>query len=265
MDYLLIVANVIFMVAFISLLIFMQRKRLSFSIRVFTGLGLGILFGVILQAIYGTGSDVLKETTDWFSIIGSGYIRLLMMIVIPIVLVSIIQAIINLKTTADVGKMTGWIIGVLIITTMISALVGIGSAALFDLNADELNVGEAEENRGVMLESRLDEIQDLSTPAKILNFIPANIFLDLTGERSTSVIAVVIFSLIVGIAVLGLKRKNPEQAEMFTKIINAIYAVVMRIVTLILRLTPYGILALITTTVANTQLAGIIEIGRAHV
>src|SRR5690606_15881266 len=80
--------------------------------------------------------------------------------------------------------------------------------------------------------------------------------------RPTSVIAVVIFSIIIGIAVLGLRRKNPEQAEMFTKIINAIYAVVMRVVTLVLRLTPFGILALMANTVANTDVAGILQLGK---
>jgi L-cystine uptake protein TcyP (sodium:dicarboxylate symporter family) len=68
--------------------------------------------------------------------------------------------------------------------------------------------------------------------------------------------------MIVGIAVLGVRRKNPEQAEMFTKIVNSVYAVVMRIVTLVLRLTPFGILALITTTVAGTDIAGIVELGK---
>src|SRR5699024_3036647 len=100
------------------------------------------------------------------------------------------------------------------------------------------------------------------TPEKILNFIPANIFLDMTGERPTSVIAVVIFSMIVGIAVLGLRRKNPEQAETFTKIIHSLYAVVMRIVTLILRLTPFGVLTLMANTVAKTDVVVIMELGK---
>src|SRR5690625_5435448 len=84
----------------------------------------------------------------------------------------------------------------------------------------------------------------------------------MTGDRPTSVIAIVIFSMIVGIAVLGLRRKNPEQAETFTKIVNAFYAVVMRIVTLILRLTPFGILALMANTVASTNVAGILQLGK---
>src|SRR5690625_3587368 len=262
MQIFLVIVNIAVLLAMIGLLIIMQKKHVSFSKRVFTGLGIGIILVILLQAIYGADSNVLNETTEWYNIVGSGYIRLLMMIVIPIVLVSIIQSIINLEKTSELGKMSAWIIGILITTTMVAALIGIGSASLFNLNADEIEMGQAESERGIMLETRLDEVQDLSTPAKILNFIPSNIFLDMTGERSTSVIAVVIFSMIVGIAVLGLRRKDPEQAEMFTKIINSIYAVVMRIVTLVLRLTPFGILALIATTVANTDVAGILELGK---
>lgn len=262
MDIIFIIINIAVLVAIIGLLIFMQKKHVSFTKRVFTGLGIGIIFGVILQAIYGVGSDVLTETTEWFNIVGRGYIRLLMMIVVPLVMVSIIQSIINLEKTSELGKMSAWIIGILISTTMVAALIGIGSAAIFDLNAEQIDMGQAETDRGMMMEDRLGEVEDSSTPAKILNFIPANIFLDMTGERSTSVIAVVIFSMIVGVAVLGLRRKQPEQAEAFTKIVNAFYAVVMRIVTLVLRLTPFGILALMATTVANTNFAGIVELGK---
>jgi len=262
MDIVYVLVNVAILLAIIGLLIMMQKKHISFTKRVFTGLGLGIVLGAILQAVYGTGSEVLAETTEWYDIVGSGYIRLLMMIVVPLVMVSIIQAIINLEKTSELGKMSAWIIGILLSTAMVAALVGIGSAALFDLNADQIDAGQAETDRGFELESTLDEVQETSAAGKILEFIPANIFLDMTGERSTSVIAVVIFSMIVGIAVLGLRRKSPEQAEMFTKIVNAVYAVVMRIVTLILRLTPFGILALMAKTVANTDIAGILELGK---
>lgn len=262
MDTLYIVLNMVVLLSLIGLLIYMQKKHFSFSKRVFTGLGLGIVLGGILQAIYGVGSDVLTQTSEWYNIVGRGYISLLMMIVIPLVMVSIIQAIINLEKSSDLGKMSAWIIGILIGTAMIAASVGIGSAALFDLNADQIDAGQAENERGAMLESTLGDVEDMSTPEKILSFIPSNIFLDMTQQRSTSVIAVVIFSIIVGIAVLGLRRKSPEQAEMFTKIINSLYAVVMRIVTLILRLTPFGILALIANTVASTDVAGIMELGK---
>lgn len=262
MDYLFVVINVIVLLAIIGLLIYMQKKHVSFTKRVFSGLGIGILLGVILQLIYGTDSKVLTETTSWYSIVGSGYIRLLMMIVVPLVMVSIIQSIINLEKTAALGKMAGWIIGILITTTMVAALVGIGTATLFDLNADQIEAGQRDSAYGTILDEKLVDIENQTTPDRIINFIPSNIFLDMTGERPTSVIAVVIFSLIVGIAVLGVRRKDPKQAEIFTKMINSIYTIVMRIVTLILRLAPFGVLALMANTVAKTDVMGVMELGK---
>ena len=262
MDILFITVNIAVLLAIISLLIYMQKKHVSFSKRVFTGMGLGILLGVILQAIYGVGSEVLAATTDWYNIVGRGYVRLLMVIVVPLVMVSIIRAIINLEKTKELGKMAGWIIGILISTAMIAAVVGIGSALLFDLNAEQIEAGQAENERAESLEARFTEMENQTTPQRILNFIPNNIFLDMTGDRPTSTIAVVLFSIIVGIAVLGVRRKNPEQADLFIKIVNSLYAVVMRIVTLVLRLTPFGVLALMTNMVASTNFAGIIELGK---
>jgi L-cystine uptake protein TcyP (sodium:dicarboxylate symporter family) len=262
MDLLFIIINIVVLLALIGLLIWMQKKHFSFTKRVFTGLGSGIVLGAILQVIYGANSNILTGTTEWYSIVGKGYIHLLMMIVVPLVMVSIIQSIINLEKTSQLGKMAGWIIGILITTTMVAALIGIGTASLFHLNADQIDMGQEEMDRGIDLETTLGDVEDQSTPERILSFIPSNIFFDMTGERPTSVIAVVIFSMIVGIAVLGLRRKNPEQAEIFTKIVNAFYAVVMRIVTLILRLTPFGILALMANTVASTNVAGILQLGK---
>ncbi len=259
----LVILNIVILLALIGLLIFMQRKHVSFSKRVFTGLGLGIVLGAVLQWIYGSGSETLATTTDWYNVVGRGYINFLMMIVVPLVMVSIIQAITNLEKSAQLGKMAGWIIGILIVTTMVAAMIGIGAAALFDLNAEEITAGQAEQDRAASLEERYStEVETVSTPQRILNFIPSNIFFDMTGQRSTSVIAVVIFSIFVGVAVLGVRRKNPEQAEMFTKIVNAVYAVVMRIVTLVLRLTPYGILALMANMIASTDFAGILQLGK---
>ncbi|MRG86270.1 L-cystine transporter [Salinibacillus xinjiangensis] len=257
-----VLLNIAIILALVGLLIYMQRKHVSFSKRVFTGLGLGILLGTFLQIAYGPGSEVVSQTSEWYNILGRGYVRLLMMIVIPLVMVSIIQSIIKLEKSSELGKMSAWIIGILVGTAMIAALVGVGSSLTFDLNAEDIEAGQAEQERGSMLEDTLSGIEDMSTPQKILEFIPSNPFEDMAGSRSTSTIAVVIFSAFVGIAVLGVRRKNPEQAEMFTKIINSIYAVVMRIVTLVLRLTPFGILGLMANTVASTDVAGILELGK---
>lgn len=258
----LIMINMAIMLALIIVLYQMQKKHVSFSKRVFTGLGLGILLGIFLQVAYGSDSGVVTTTTDWYSLVGSGYIRLLMMIVIPLVMVSIIKAITNLEKTSQLGKMSGWIIGILVGTAMIAAVIGVGTSVAFDLNAEQIEAGQSEQDRGAYLEERLGDVESMTTPQRILEFIPRNPFQDMTGDRATSTIAVVIFSAFIGVAVLGLRRKRPEHAEFFTKMIDAVYSVVMRIVTLILRLTPYGILGLMANTVARTDVGGIIELSK---
>ncbi|MYL62063.1 cation:dicarboxylase symporter family transporter [Bacillus hwajinpoensis] len=262
MDTFLVIVNIAILLVLIGVLIKMQQKHVSFSKRVFAGLGFGVALGVYLQIVFGASSEIVSQTSDWYSIVGSGYVRLLMMIVIPLVMVSIIQSITNLEKTSELGKMSGWIIGILVSTAMVAAIVGVGSSLVFDLNAEQIEAGQAEQDRGSYLEETLGSVKDMSTPDKILAFIPANPFEDMTGARPTSTIAVVIFSAIVGIAALGVRRKNPEQAAVFTKGVNAVYAIVMRIVTLVLRLTPFGIMGLMATTVAQTNVAGILELGK---
>lgn len=248
-----VILNVVVMLALIGLLLWMQKKHISFTKRVFTGLGLGLVFGVVLQAIYTSSSDVLAKSTDWFNLVGRGYVSLLQMIVIPLIMVSIISAIMKLKGKQNLGKMSALIIGVLLITTAIAATVSIVTSLSFDLKAIQIEAGQKEQERGAKLEERVGDVANKTLPQQVLDFIPTNPFADMAGSRSTSTMAVVIFSAFIGVAVLGLDRKKPEQAETFRKIVDAVYAVVMRIVTLVLRLTPYGILALITNVVATTN------------
>lgn len=65
-----VLLNILGMVTIISVLFYMQKKFVSFSKRVFTGLGLGIVFGLLLQFVYGSGSEVIKLSVDWFNIAG---------------------------------------------------------------------------------------------------------------------------------------------------------------------------------------------------
>lgn len=260
MDTLRIIINVAVMLVLIGVLVWMQKKHVSFTKRVFTGLGLGLVFGVILQLSYGAGSEVIAKSTDWFNLAGRGYVGLLQMVVIPLIMVSIISAIMNLKGKQNLGKMSGLIIAVLLITTAIAAGVSIVTSLSFDLKAIEIQAGEREQARGTALEERLGTVEDKTIPQQVLDFIPTNPFADMTGARSTSTLAVVIFSAFIGVAVLGLDKKKPEQADTFRKMVEAVYGVVMRIVTLVLRLTPYGILALITNVAATTNAEEILKL-----
>ncbi|WP_256855914.1 L-cystine transporter [Terribacillus halophilus] len=254
--------NIIVLLGLLFVLYWMQKKHVSFSKRVLTGLGIGIVFGVALQLIYQPASDTITQTNDWFGIVGSGYVKLLQMIVMPLVFISIVAAFTRLKKSTNLGKISGLVIGTLLLTTAIAAAIGIASTVGFDLKAIDVNTSDAEVARGQELEERLTDVQSTTVPQKILEFLPTNPFQDLTGARPTSTIAVVIFAAFVGVAYLGVRRKHPEQADFFQKIVESLHSIVMRIVTLVLRLTPYGILALMARTVAGSDFNAIATLGK---
>ncbi|WP_302466509.1 L-cystine transporter [Heyndrickxia acidiproducens] len=240
----------------------MQRKHVSFSKRVFSALGIGIIFGIIIHFLYGTASFVTGHTIDWLNIVGSGYVKLLQMIVMPLVFISIIGAFTKLKLTKNIGKISFLVIGILLGTTAVAAALGIGSALSFGLDGIQLSQGAAETARNAELKTSMANVQNMTIPQQIVELLPGNPFADLTGSRPTSTIAVVIFSTIIGMAYLGVKRKQPEQAVHFAKIVDTFYTIIMRVVTLILRLTPYGVLALITKVTASSDYGAIAKLAK---
>ena len=133
--------------AFIYGLYYMQKKRLSFTKRVLAALVGGIAFGAIIQLIFGTGSEIITEANVWISIIGSGYVRLLNMIVIPLVFVAITSSIVN-QEASNLKKSAFSIIAVLMITTAIAAGLGATVSTVFNLDSSELLAGQAEADRG---------------------------------------------------------------------------------------------------------------------
>lgn len=69
------------------------------------GLATGVVFGLALQLIYGSDSQVLKDSIQWFNIVGNGYVQLLQMIVMPLVFASILSAVARLHNASQLGKL----------------------------------------------------------------------------------------------------------------------------------------------------------------
>lgn len=255
-----LILNLAVALAACALLYAMQARHLSFTKRVFTGLGLGIALGAACQALYGAGSPLVAQTGDYLDIIGEGYVRLLQMIIMPLIMVSIIQAILKLRDASSLGKISALTIGTLMATTAVAAAIGILMAKLYGLTAVGLASSAAEAARGAYLEGKLPAAQDISLPSMILSFIPANPFLDMTGARKTSTIAVVLFSVFIGVSATGIAGKKPEVFESFSSFVHVAHVIVMRMVTLVLRLTPFGVFALIAKLAASSSAQDILNL-----
>jgi L-cystine uptake protein TcyP (sodium:dicarboxylate symporter family) len=237
-----------------------QAREMTFTKRVFTALGLGVLLGAAFQLIYGSAAPVIAQTNAYLDIVGTGYVSLLQMIVMPLIMVSIVGAILKLSNAAELGKISALTIGILIATTIVAAMIGILMAHTYGLNAAGLTAGSAELARGEVLQGKLATAKDLSLPSMILSFIPTNPFLDMTGARKTSTIAVVVFSIFIGIAGIGIAKSKPAMFAAFKHGVEVAHAVIMQMVSLVLRLTPYGVFALMTQVVAGTSPENILKL-----
>ena len=257
-----------FLAVFIIVLIvlkLLKNKGKSFTFRVFTALGIGVVYGIVLQAVLGLETEASTLTLDWIAIVGTGYVSLLKMLVMPLVFVSIVGAFTRAKITDQFGKISAVVLIVLLVTVAIAALIGWGSVNVFGLAGASFAENSVDADTLASLTESQESVADQSIPTTILSFIPTNFFSDLAGTRSTSTIAVVIFAAFLGVAYLKLRQREDDaskkQATFFADLIDSLYGIVMRVVNIVVGLTPYGVFALITKVLATSDYAAILELG----
>jgi L-cystine uptake protein TcyP (sodium:dicarboxylate symporter family) len=247
------IANLVVFVLLAGVLFNFRKPRLTLGRQILLGLLLGAGYGLALQFLYGSGDAAVKETLTWTNVVATGYISLLKMVIMPLVLVMMIAAVVRMREVADLGRIGGSVVGILVGTTAVAALVGIFVSNLFGLSADAITQGARELERAASLTSRYENVANLGLADMLVRFIPSNIFSDLTGARPTSIIAVVIFGILFGLAALGVAKEDPARGDKIREAVLTLQAVVMRLVQMIMALTPYGILALMTRVVAGSN------------
>lgn len=257
-----VIVNIVILIILLLLLMQTHNRQWSLSKKVLLGMLLGILFGLGLQLVYGSASSIIKSSLQWFDVVGNGYVKLLQMVVMPLVFISILSAVVQLRNATQLGKISLIIISLLLFTTAIAALLGSLLTSLFALTADGLIQGDAETARWNIIQSNyIGKVSDLNVPQLLLSFIPKNPFADLAGANPTSIISVVIFATFLGIAALTLLKENAIKGEQILMIIDTLQSWVTKLVRIVMLLTPYGVLALMTKVVAASNMQDIIKLG----
>lgn len=254
-----LLVNLAIFIAFLLLLAQLYRKTEKLGQTVFIGLLLGLLFGAVLQSAFE--KPLLDKTLDWINVVGNGYVRLLQMIVMPLVFVSILSAIARINQTRSLGKVSVGVLSTLLITTAISAAIGIAMVHLFDVSAAGLIVSDRELAAQGKVLDKAGQVSNLTVPAMLVSFIPKNPFADLTGANPTSIISVVIFSALLGVAALSLGKEDQALSERIAQGVETLNKLVMRLVRFVIRLTPYGVFALMIKMAATSKWADIVNLG----
>ena len=254
-----IILNIAIFLAIIFLLNLLFKRTQKLGQTVFVALLIGLGLGAIWQTFFDKES--LVALLDWTNIVGTGYVRLLQMIVMPLVFISVLSAITKLKQAGALGKISVSVLSILLITTAIAAAIGIAMTYLFNLSAEGLIAGERELAAQASVEGRVEKVANLSIPAMIISFIPRNPFAELTGANPTSIISTVIFSALLGIAALSLRKEDEALGERIAQGVDTLNKLIMRLVRFVIRLTPYGVFALMLKMAVTSKWEDIVNLG----
>ena len=221
-----------------SLAALKKKFRLGFAARTAVALAAGAAFGIALQAVFGaeTAAGAGAETRKWINVVGQLFTRSLQVVIVPLVLVSIVNAASKLTSSRQGFAKAARITGVLLATTAVSAVFSIIITRLFNLSADNL----------IEFKESASKAPDVA--ATLINLIPNNIF---AAVSSNSVLPVVFVAAALGWAYLAVRESSPELGKRFEALLETAYAFVLKLVRFVIGFTPYGILAIISVRAAQ--------------
>lgn len=229
----------------------MAKKKVKFSTRMIVSTIVGLILGVIIQVVAGFPNNPgevqwITEVNKWYGLVGYGFMDLLKMLVVPLIFVSIIRVIINMKAEENLGKLTTRSILTLLGTTTIAAIVGIVVGNLFKLGVSSTII------------EGTNEIREITPVVDTLRgLLPSN---PVAAMAEGNVVAVVIFAAFIGNSMKILNKKYSDVIQPVTDLVNASYKIITSLAMTVIKFMPYAVVALLANTIAGRGISAIKEV-----
>jgi len=245
------IAFIAILVAIFILVRKMEKKKIKFSTRMISAMGIGLVLGFIIQLVAGfpeKPSSVrwIEEVSKWYGLVGNGFMDLLKMLVVPLIFVSIIRVIINMKDGVNLGKLTSKSLLVLLGTTTLATIVGLVVGNLFNLG-----VGE------VVATSNTDIREITSIVDTIRGLLPSN---PVQAMAEGNIVAVVIFAAFIGTSMKRLNKKYSDVIKPAWDLVEASYKIITSVAMTVIKFMPYAVVALLANTIAARGVSAILGV-----
>ena len=221
--------------------------KLKLHWQILIAMVLGALSGVIFQSIYG--NEPSGTLFVIFSSLGTIFIRLLRMIIVPLIFASIVTGVSNIGEGKKLGRIGLKTMTYYIVTSMLAILVGLAMSNLFTPGVGvEIPVNQGF-NPG-----------DLQTPGSLMDILIRMIPLNpVHAAASGDMLGVIFFSIILGV---GISRLKPEHGGLIKNIFTSFFELMMKVTEIIIKFAPIGVFGLMTKVVANTGFDMIKAVGK---
>lgn len=226
----------------------MEKKKVKFSTRMITATLIGLGLGVIIQVVAGfpeTPSSVtwISEVSKWYGLFGYGFMDLLKMLVVPLVFLSIIRVITQMKNGENLGRLTSRSLLILLGTTAIAAIVGMVVGNVFQLGI------------GTEVIQATTEIKSISSIVDTLRgLLPSN---PVKAMADANIVAVVIFAAFIGVSIKRLTKKHLETIQPVVDVIEGSYKIITSMAMTVIKFMPYAVIALLANTIASRGIQSI--------
>jgi len=220
---------------------------MNLTTRILIGMGLGLVVGVALQWAALSEDHFISRVFTYGLIEAGGdiFITLLKMMVVPLVLVSLTCGAASLGATGKVGRLGGKTIGLYLITTAIAVTLALSLALVIDpgLSASDKGVEAA-----TFSAKQAPSIKDT-----LVDIVPGNPIAAMAEGR---MLQVILFAVLLGLAM----NKTGEAGQRLLKIFDDLNLIVMKLVTMLIELAPYGVFCLMATLGVTTGWAEITKL-----
>lgn len=211
-----------------------KKKKLGLTTTIFIALLLGVITGISLHSFLPTG--YIRDTViinGVLDLIGSGFIRGMQMLVVPLVFCSLVCGSMAIGDTKKLGKVGIYTILFYLVTTAIAITVSL-------LIANFLHPGRNLDMSSVAI-TEVEVSETTSVKDTILSIIPTNPFRALADG---TMLAIIFFALFVGILLAGMGKKSETLANVFSQGND----LMMNMTMAIMKAAPIGVFCLIAKT-----------------
>jgi len=209
-----------------------------------------IIIGLVLGLIWGLVANLVglnEFTQEFIKPIGTIFIKLLVLIAVPLVLVSLVTGITSLNDTAKLSRMGLKTVLIYAITTVFAISIGLATVNIMKPGKslpvetrDQLQTTYSESLEGK--DEAAMEVMERGPLDFFVDIVPENFFS--AASDNSNMLQVVFVAILLGIGIIQIGGKK---AETLTNFFDAFNDVIIRIVELIMLTAPYGVFALMAS------------------
>ncbi|MAW47780.1 MAG: dicarboxylate/amino acid:cation symporter [Gammaproteobacteria bacterium TMED30] len=222
---------------------------MSLTKKILIGMTLGLALGVLFQ-VTDLVSNAFIDSYVLNGAIDAGgkiFVTLLKMMVVPLVFVSLVCGARSLGATGSVGRLGGKTIGLYLLTTALAVSFALMLALIVDPG-----LSASDDNSAALTFDAYQAKEAPSVKDTLINIFPAN---PIQAMAEGSMLQVIVFALLLGLALSRAGAAGDRIADFFADLNQ----VMMKLITMVIQLTPYGVFCLMVKLGATV---GWVEIGK---